>query len=150
MFDAQDTFANNEAVPTAGGAVGVPIDLNDPAHQIGLAPHRRNVRIDIAGTQWTGSFTSADFSLQDSPDNDSDYTDTSVKVSGVKKAACSPGTTVLRVNFPETGGAAQVSGMVGQPAPGPSPVRRYVQIYVTYHGGDGNADNALYAFFDSY
>jgi len=145
MRDKNMTYASALFLSVAGGSTV--IDLADSLHELGQAPHRMNVRVDVV-TKFSGSFTSLDAALQDGATSTT-FADTPVKISGVAKAALVAGVTLLRVNFPETGGAAQVAGLVGAPPPGPTPVRRFTRIYLTPHGGKMSA-GAIDAWLEPY
>lgn len=132
MRDAQWVMSDAQAI-TGSAASTNTIDLTDANHQIGQAAHSLRYRVQVAAAP-AGSATSVDFALQDSADNSS-FADTLLKLSSVAVAKLTAGTMVIDAPLPATGGAGQIGGELGDPPPGPSPLRRYVQTYYTLNGG---------------
>lgn len=145
MIDALTTFSANQAI-TASAASTKSLDLTDANHQIGQAAHKLKLKVMVGSAHFSGSMTSMDVALQDSADNTT-FADTNIKVSGIAKAKLLEGVLLLDVVLPSTGGAAQVANLVGSPPPGPSPLRRYIQVYYTLNGGAASAGK-VYAFID--
>jgi len=144
MYDNATAFSVNQAL-TASAASTNTLDLGDTLHQIGQSVKKLNLVV-VVGTAFAGSMTSMNVALQDSADNAS-FADTNIKVSSVLKAALVAGVLVLDVPLPRSGAAAQIAGLVGSPPPGPSPIRRYVQVYYTLNGGAASAGK-VYAYLD--
>lgn len=146
ITDHVTTLSDAQAL-TASAASTNAFDMGDANHQFGQTNERIRLVVRV-NTTFSGSATSFDFALQDSAD-DSTYNDTGIKLSGVAVAKCVTGALVMAVQFPETGGAAQVANWFGAPMPGPTPVRRYIKMYYTLNGG-GLAAGKVDAFLETF
>jgi len=144
MYDNATEFSKAQAI-TASAASTNTLDLGDTLHQIGQTAKKINLVV-LVGSHFSGSMTSMNVALQDSADNAS-FADTNIKMSSVLKAKLVAGALLIDVPMPRSGAPAQVSAGIGFPPPGPSPLRRYLQVYYTLNGGDASA-GTVYSYLD--
>ena len=130
-IDSALLFSNAQAI-TASAASTNSIDLYDLGHRLGQAGRRFDITVECVET--FNNLTSLGVALEDSADNLSfattEISGTYTLASGILDA----GALIMRVPIPETGIGGADSRGTGYPFPGPSPIRRYAEMYYTVTG----------------